>query len=366
MHIKGVNLGGWLVLEKWICPEVFAGTDAEDEYHIARSLPAEEYRHRMEKHRREFIQENDFRFLAESSVNTVRIPIPFYIFGDRAPYLGCIDELDFAFDMAEKYGLKVLIDLHMVPGSQNGFDNGGICGVCKWSGMPEEVEYVLDLLHKLAVRYGQRAGLWGIQPLNEPITEAITGEIPWKEVWIRKTYPPKDPELELGSAPIKVSFLRDFYCKAYEAVMPYVNEKVHFVIHDAFKTAMWKDFMQESQYKNVVLDTHFYLGSVEAGGCPKSLEAYKAVVEQRFYPILDEMGRYFNIVTGEWSLDSGYAKDQEDQAEKYNAYSVVAQMQKQAWKRIGGSFFWTYRIHSESVDSVAWSFEKSVQWLQDE
>ena len=29
--IKGVNLGNWLVLEKWMSPELFEGTEAEDE-----------------------------------------------------------------------------------------------------------------------------------------------------------------------------------------------------------------------------------------------------------------------------------------------------------------------------------------------
>jgi len=30
--LKGVNLGGWLVLEKWMTPKLFEGTTAEDEY----------------------------------------------------------------------------------------------------------------------------------------------------------------------------------------------------------------------------------------------------------------------------------------------------------------------------------------------
>ena len=54
----------------------------------------------------------------------------------------------------------------MVPGSQNGFDNGGISGVCTWAQKPEEVEYALDVLERLAQRYGQRPGLFGIQPLK--------------------------------------------------------------------------------------------------------------------------------------------------------------------------------------------------------
>ena len=31
MKVKGVNLGNWLVLEKWMSPAVFDGTTAEDE-----------------------------------------------------------------------------------------------------------------------------------------------------------------------------------------------------------------------------------------------------------------------------------------------------------------------------------------------
>lgn len=39
---------------------------------------------------------------------------------------------------------------------QNGFDNGGICGVCRWSKNPAEVEFVPGVLERLAKRYGER------------------------------------------------------------------------------------------------------------------------------------------------------------------------------------------------------------------
>lgn len=38
MKIKGVNLGNWLVLEKWMNPALFYGTDAQDEYDLPRQL----------------------------------------------------------------------------------------------------------------------------------------------------------------------------------------------------------------------------------------------------------------------------------------------------------------------------------------
>ncbi|WP_257032048.1 glycoside hydrolase family 5 protein [Paenibacillus sp. E222] len=103
--------------------------------------------------------ERDFAYIADKGLNAIRIPVPYFIFGDVKPFVGCVEYLDKAFNWAEKYGLQILIDLHTAPGSQNGFDNGGICGVCKWGQNPEEVEFVLNVLERLAQRYGNREGL---------------------------------------------------------------------------------------------------------------------------------------------------------------------------------------------------------------
>ena len=148
-----------------------AGTTAEDEYYLPTQLPREVYEARIKTHRAEYITERDFTRIKAMGMNTVRIPVPYFIFGDREPFIGCVEELDCAFNWAERYGLKILIDLHTAPDSQNGFDNGGISGVCKWSQEPEEVEFELTVLERLAQRYGRREGLWGIEVINEPITE---------------------------------------------------------------------------------------------------------------------------------------------------------------------------------------------------
>ena len=164
--IKGVNLGNWLVLEKWMNPALFDGTTAEDEYYLPRQLAPEVYEARMKIHRSEYITERDFVTMKRMGLNTVRIPVPYFIFGDREPFIGCIGELDKAFLWAERYGLKILIDLHTAPDSQNGFDNGGICGVCKFFQEPEEIEFVYTVLERLAERYGHREGLWGIEMIS--------------------------------------------------------------------------------------------------------------------------------------------------------------------------------------------------------
>lgn len=57
--IKGINLGGWLVLEKWMSPKLFEDVAAEDEYYLAHDLSESEYKARIKVHRSEFITETD-------------------------------------------------------------------------------------------------------------------------------------------------------------------------------------------------------------------------------------------------------------------------------------------------------------------
>ncbi|MDO5703419.1 MAG: cellulase family glycosylhydrolase, partial [Lachnospiraceae bacterium] len=258
MNIKGVNLGNWLVLEKWMSPALFDGTTADDEYSLARQLPREVYEARIKVHRSEFISEGDFVRIKSMGLNTVRIPVPFFIFGDVEPYIGCIEELDKAFNWAERYGLQILIDLHTVPGGQNGFDNGGWCGVCTWSQDPDKVEWTIQLLEKLAQRYGKRPGLFGIQPVNEPCTEHI-----WKLLDVPGRYPVNDPVKAEESRPVTWEFLEGFYTEVYDRLRMILPEDKAIVYHDGFDILHWKGYMQEKKYKNVWLDTHQYLMMAE-------------------------------------------------------------------------------------------------------
>lgn len=363
--VKGANLGNWLVLEKWMSPSMFAETDAEDEYHLARQLHPDIYCERIRRHREEYITEHDFAFLAKTGFNTVRIPIPFSIFGDRPPYISGIEYLDRAFDWAEKWCLKILIDLHTVPGSQNGFDNGGLCGVCKWSGMPEEVDFVLALLEKLAKRYGHREALWGIQPLNEPITDALTGDVSWEETSANSPYKCMEPDLVAGSAPIKMTFLRQFYFDAYHRIMPHMAQDKYFVFHDAFRTESWIDFMQEPEYHNVVLDMHFYISNAELGGCPKIPEAYIGALRGPLQTRVEKMQQYFPVICGEWCLDNGYIKEVTDKDEIDRVCKLLAQTQIDVWNRGSGFFYWNYKMLVSDVKLEYWDLKKCIlhDWI---
>lgn len=366
--IRGVNLGNWLVLEKWMSPALFEGTDAEDEYWLPRQLSREVYEARIKIHRSEYITERDFVTIKRMGMNTVRIPVPYFVFGDREPFLGCVEELDRAFNWAETYGLKILLDLHTAPLGQNGFDNGGICGVCKWSQSPEEIEFVLSVLERLGERYGKRKGLWGIEVLNEPITEHA-----WQLFDVPNRYPARDKEMAEGSAPNTLEFLKEFYGKAYERLRKFLPEEKYVVIHDGFELLAWKDFMQEESYVNVVLDTHQYLMMAESEGCEQSLEGYLSYIKTHYEAQVQEMAEYFPVICGEWCLFNSLAcgcdtkggqsvlngmegseTETLSREEKKEIYRAVAKAQLQAWEKGGGYFYWSYKLLTDTVNEPGW------------
>ena len=104
--IRGVNLGNWLVLEKWMDNNLFSGTQAMDETYLCAELGHDRATERLKVHRDEFITERDFEEIAFMGFNAVRIPVPFFLFEDLGPYVHCYEYLDKAFNWSENTVLK--------------------------------------------------------------------------------------------------------------------------------------------------------------------------------------------------------------------------------------------------------------------
>lgn len=166
---------------------------------------------------------------------------------------------------------------------------------CANGQQPEEVEFELTVLERLAERYGTRKGLWGIEILNEPVLEDM-----WEAMHVAERYPAVDPEKAKGTKPNTMEFIRQFYLDAYDRIRKYMPEEKYVVFHDAFRLKAWKDFMREEKYKNVVLDTHQYLMVAELQGCDQTVEGYVKYVEE-LQKDIEEMQQYFPVICGEWS-----------------------------------------------------------------
>lgn len=342
--IHGTNFGNWLVLEKWMDPEMFEGTGTEDEIWLGRKLPADQLAAKLKAHRDTYITEEDFALVAEHGLNLVRIPVPFFIFGDRPPYPGCVEYLDKAFDWAEKHGLQILIDLHTVPGSQNGYDNGGLTGVCKWCKNSDEVEFALTVLERLAKRYGTRKGLYGIEVLNEPISWIVYVSAP-------STGKAEDKEEAKGSGYVPLSFLKPFYLEAYKRLRAILPEEKTIVFHDGFRLTSWNKFFDDNKLENVALDTHIYIFAMEIFVPFPMLGIYKLFVNYN-KRMLRSVAKHVPVIVGEWCISNKYAvnygkgqpQTPEIIAERKRRFHEVVDLQVSAWSVSAGHIYWNYQL----------------------
>lgn len=186
-----------------------------------------EAKKRLENHWSSFYNENDFALMKQYGLNFVRIPVGYWsvtpLSGD--PYVqGAYDHLHTAVSWAGKHGLKVMIDLHGAPGSQNGFDNSGRRGPIDWT-QGNTVTQTKNALNKIRDDFGNNAAVAAIELLNEPM----------------------GPSLDMN-------VVKQFY---YDGWGNLRNTPVAVVFHDAFEgVTSWNDF--GAGMANLVLDTHHY------------------------------------------------------------------------------------------------------------
>ena len=117
--VRGVNLGGWFVLEPWITPSLFQewadGNSVKDEYTLSQTLGYDETFARLSAHWNTWFTQDDFNNIAKAGLNHVRIPIGYWALAplNGDPYVqGQLDVLDKAIGWASAAGLKVMLDLH--------------------------------------------------------------------------------------------------------------------------------------------------------------------------------------------------------------------------------------------------------------
>jgi glucan 1,3-beta-glucosidase len=351
---RGVNLGNWLVLEKWMSPELFAGTSAEDETYLCRQLDETARRERFKVHRDSWISGRDFSYLAARGLDLVRLPVPYWVFGDHEPLVGCIEYVDKAFGWAERYGIKILVDLHTVPDSQNGFDGGALCGVCKWHQQPDKVEVALEVLERLAARYRGREGLWGIEVVNEPISPEL-----WVLLDVPRRYPAVDKEHAEGSEGVPTEFLKDYYRRAYARIRAQA-EDIRVVFHDGFRDE-WYGFFTEPDFTNIAVDTHQYLLMHTVRTGDQGLDGYLDYIQHDLANKLQEMAAHLPVLVGEWCLDTSSKKANAlSPPEKLEYYRNLWTAQSKAFVPATAWTYWAYKVLVDDPERDVWDLGKAV------
>ena len=322
--LNGVNLGGWLVLEKWMTPSLFAGSNAPDEQAFMKEAFAKE---RIERHYKEFITEADISWLAKCGVTALRIPVGHWLFGDTAPYLGCIKYLDWAIEMAEKYSLSVVIELHRAPGSQDGHDNSLDGNQIRWFTSDTYQVQTPNVLERIVKRYGKRKAVWGIGLLNEP---KIT--------------------------PARFLATRRFYRRAYAYLTPYMRPGMAIVFSDGFAPRWMSGTIRATTQHPAIMDVHLYQfmepfdGWRTLGGHLR--RAYTRRVLIWFLQLRQP------ILIGEWSSVISGKKMRHVPQDRQRLFEPRYIAKQQAANRhAAGQFYWTYKTEGRGV----WNFRSLVE-----
>ena len=129
LMLHGVNLGGWLCQEPWMCPTSTyfpPGSEAEPEDQIERDLAKRfgvaKKNELIETYQNAWITETDLDAIASLGMTLIRVPITYCLFNEEdgtvRPDSVAFEHLDWVVREAGKRGIYTLIDLHRVQGSQ--------------------------------------------------------------------------------------------------------------------------------------------------------------------------------------------------------------------------------------------------------
>jgi glucan 1,3-beta-glucosidase len=276
--------------------------------------------------------------------------------------------------MANDAGLVVLLDLHGVPGSQNGLDNSGRRSNdtnparwgYEWQYDPTMLKYTQQILVSMA-QYIESLKTSGLD--NVVALELVN------EPWV------------FGD----MSIDRDFYFHTITAIRQV--SKIAIVIHDAFRHEAWEWLLNDFPFKDVFIDTHIYhaFNADDIASSTPECDKNKIIVAQNIACGYGSMMRFKTCTSlptlmGEWSLanddcitmirgaeysvqnkDFGQCKNLKERVGNpwwIQHYRDFAYKQMAMAERELGWFFWTWKLGpgGENDPSIAyWSYSEAIK-----
>ncbi|KAJ7478039.1 glycoside hydrolase family 5 protein [Mycena galericulata] len=391
-HVYGVNLGGWFVLEPFIAPALFEPyPSAADEWDLTTLMRADgTLQAKLEAHYDTFITEEDIAQIAGAGLNWVRVPIPFWAISTWSdvgtdgtsevaePFLEgvCWKYIVRLFGWARKYGIRVNLDLHTIPGSQNGFNHSGklgqvnfLNGIMGIANAQRALDYIRIIAEFISQpEYRDVVQMFGI--MNEALMSTIGREQ-----------------------------LYSFYLEAYNMIRtitglgagngPYIG------IHDGFEgLSSWVGFLPGAD--RIILDTHPYFAfnnqpdsspiatgtdPASAGGIwPQqacntwaqslntSRSAFGVTVAGEFSNGYNDCGLFLTGVNGTQSYGGDCSLWMDSSTWNATVKAGVKEFALASMDAMQDWFFWTWKIGNATdgvVRSPLWSYQLGLEggWM---
>ncbi|KAF8182287.1 exo-beta-1,3-glucanase [Pholiota molesta] len=358
---RGVNLGGWLVTEPFISPALFeeyvnsSSLAVVDEWTLSLAMGAD-LATKMENHYKTFITEKDFADIAAAGLNWVRIPIGFWAIEtiNDEPFLTGTSWTYFlkAIQWARKYGIRIYLDLHALPGSQNGWNHSGkIMGLANAQRTLTYLRIIVEFVSQ--PQYRDVVGVVGI------VNEILWGTIGQQSV-------------------------QSFYLAAYNAIRAStgIGSGPYIAIHEGFQgPAIWEGFLAGAD--RLALDQHPYLAftgdtspidEMAAKPCGwaiatnRSQSVFGVTLGGEFSTAINSCGLWLNGISSTPSSPNCSTWD------NWSAYSsaTVASLQSvtlASMDALQNFFFWTWKIGNSTVLGTSscpmWHYQLGLQqgWI---
>ncbi|KAK6454778.1 glycoside hydrolase superfamily [Scheffersomyces xylosifermentans] len=350
----GVNIGACFVLEKWIFHELFPD-GAECELDVVEGLVKSKgndgAREAFEKYWSDFLTDDDWKWLKDNEVTSIRVPLGYwdigggnYTKGTKFEKYGSTVYANAWKVFKEKFverardnEISVLVDIHGLPGGANGSDHSGekSGGEAKfWSSQDAQLT-VLNMLAFIADDLKNYENIAGLQIVNE----AEFADEPAKK---QSTY--------------------------YAAAINSIREKdssIPIVISDGWWADQWARWVQSNQSGNkslgVVIDHHCYRcfsDDDKKKAPPKIIDD----LQNDLLTNLTDNGKGVDFMVGEYSCVLDGASWDRDNANRKRDQLVIDYGNRQVElinERAGfGSYFWTYKF--QSGNGGEWDFKTMI------
>ncbi|KAL9471862.1 hypothetical protein ACSS6W_009803 [Trichoderma asperelloides] len=347
---RGVNLGSQFIIEPWMASDEFSSMGCgglNDEWSCVQSLGQDAADAAFQKHWDSWITQDDITQMKSLGLNTVRIPVGFWIREDLVQEgeffpRGGIQYLDRLVGWCNDAGIYVIMDLHAGPGAQfpnqqytgHGVSQPGFYTEANYERAADFLEWMTERIHTNATY----ASVGMLEVLNEPVH---SGDFPDQAADMVNTYYPlawnriRDTESKLGVSDDKR-------------------------LHIQFMASAWGSGDPTSALPSTdfaAFDDHRYLKWDTSITATKDGYLNAACSDKRAD----------NVIVGEWSIsvadnvqdnDELGIKNRSDQADWYQKYWAA---QVLAFEKSAGWVFWTWKCNwITGYDDWRWCYQSAV------
>lgn len=183
--LRGVNLGGWFIMEKWMAP--LDSTNLPDTYSVIQKLDSRfgvaTEQSLITAYQQSWITTTDLDNIQASGFNLVRVPVwwgqfyPLANVSNSSWRADAFTELDWLVNAAAQRGIYVIIDMHGVVGSQSTSQDTGQQKSNKYWTSTADQTNTAYMWQQIAAHYNGNATVAGYDLINEPTGAPNTSSV---------------------------------------------------------------------------------------------------------------------------------------------------------------------------------------------